>query len=112
MCLGPALIEKGGAMYGVLLLPFHGEPTLVSSFRSRGEFLAAMNLDDSPEGWQAALEYERAVYEIVSPGEIEGVLREVSASFPDTFEGCAILIVEWVDTHGANSILPEGATSE
>ena len=27
--------RKGGAMYGVLLLPFHGEPTLVSSFRSR-----------------------------------------------------------------------------
>jgi hypothetical protein len=99
-------------MYGVLLLPFHGEPTLVSSFRSRREFLAAMSLEDSPEGWQAALEYERAVYEILSPVEIEGVLREVSASFPDLFEGCAILIAEWVDTQSANSILPEEVTSE
>ena len=43
-------------MYGVLLLPFHGEPTLVSSFRSRREFLAAMSLEDSPEGWEAALQ--------------------------------------------------------
>lgn len=99
-------------MYGVLLLPFHGEPTLVSSFRSRREFLAAMNLDDTPEGWQAALQYERAVYEIVNAAEIEGILREVSASFPDTFEGCAILIAEWVDTQSSNAILPEGARSE
>jgi hypothetical protein len=99
-------------MYGVLLLPFHGEPTLVSSFRSRAEFLAAMSLEDSAEGWEAALQYERAVYEIMNPAEIEVVLREVSATFPDSFEGCAILIAEWVDTQRANAILPEGATSE
>jgi len=99
-------------MYGVLLLPFHGEPTLVSSFSSRREFLQAMNLEDSPEGWEAALQYERAVYEILSPAEIEVVLREVSATFPDSFEGCAILIAEWVDTQKSNSILPEGVTSE
>jgi len=99
-------------MYGVLLLPFHGEPTLVSSFRSRREFLQAMNLEDSPEGWEAALQYERAVYEILNPAEIEVVLREVSATFPDSFEGCAILIAEWVDTQRSNSILPEGVTSE
>ena|ERR1019366_6582844 len=99
-------------MYSVLLLPFHGEPTLVSSFRSRREFLEAMSLEDSPEGWQAALQYERAVYEIVNPAEIEVVLREVSASFPDSFEGCAILIAEWVDTQRANSSVPEEVTSE
>ena len=99
-------------MYGVLLLPFHGEPTLVSSFRSRREFLVAMSLEDSPEGWQAALQYERAVYEIVSPAEIEVVLREVSASFPDLFEGCAIQVAEWVDRQNVNSILPEEVSSE
>ncbi|HLI79580.1 MAG TPA: hypothetical protein VKV03_06335 [Candidatus Binataceae bacterium] len=84
----------------------------MASFRSRSEFLAAMSLDDSPEGWEAALSYERAVYEIVSPAEIEGVLREVSASFPDSFEGCAIQIAEWVDTQSANSTAPEGVASE
>jgi len=99
-------------MYGVLLLPYHGEPTLVASFRSRSEFLAAMNLEDSQDGWEAALRYERAVYEIANPGEIEGVLREVSASFPDSFEGCAIQIAEWVDTQSVNSILPEEVASE
>ncbi|HVN28520.1 MAG TPA: hypothetical protein VMT64_08550 [Candidatus Binataceae bacterium] len=99
-------------MYGVLLLPFHGEPTLVASFRSRGEFLAAMNLEDSEEGWRAALQYERAVYEILSAAEIEGVLREVSASFPDSFEGCAIQIAEWVDSQSVNSILPDEVASE
>jgi hypothetical protein len=99
-------------MYGVLLLPFHGEPSLVSSFRSRREFLAAMNLDDSPEGWQSAVQYERAVYEIVSPAEVEVVLREVSASFPDLLEGCAMQLAEWVDTQSANSVLPEEVTPE
>jgi hypothetical protein len=99
-------------MYAVLLLSFHGDPTLVSSFGSRREFLQAMNLEDSPEGWEAALRYERAVYEIVSAAEIEVVLREVSSTFPDSFEGCAILIAEWVDTQKSNSILPEGASSE
>jgi hypothetical protein len=99
-------------MYGVLLLPFHGEPTLVGAFRSRGEFLAAMNLEDSPEGWEAALQYERAVYEIVSPAEIEAVLREVSATFPDSFEGCAIQIAEWVDTQSANAVPPGEVASE
>ena len=99
-------------MYGVLLLPFHGEPTLVASFRSRREFHAAMNLEDSPEGWQAALQYERAVYEIANPAQIEGVLREVSASYPDLFEGCAIQIAEWVDTQSINAILPEEVASE
>jgi hypothetical protein len=99
-------------MYGVLLLPFHGEPTLVCSFRSRREFLAAMSLEDSPEGWEAALRYERAVYEIVNPAEIEVVLRDVSASFPDSFEGCAIQIAEWVDTQSATSNQPDELTSE
>ena len=42
----------------------------------------------------------------------EGVLREVSASFPDLFEGCAIQIAEWVDSQNVNSILPEETTSE
>src|SRR5580693_1914318 len=69
---------KGGAMYGVLLLPFHGEPTLVTSFSSRREFLLAMSLEDSAGGWQTAGQYERAVYEIASAAEIEGILREVS----------------------------------
>jgi hypothetical protein len=99
-------------MYGVLLLPFHGEPTLVAAFRSRGEFLAAMNLENSPEGWQSAVQYERAVYEIVSPAEIEAVLREVSCTFPDLFEGCAIQIAEWVDTQSANSVPPGEGASE
>jgi signal recognition particle subunit SRP54 len=44
--------------------------------------------------------------------QIEGVLREVSASFPDSFEGCAIQIAQWVDTQNVNSILPEEVASE
>ena len=99
-------------MYAVLLLPFHGEPTLVSSFGSRREFLEAMGLEDTPEGWEAALQYERAVYEILDATEIEQILREVSSTFPDSFEGCAILIAEWVDTQKSNSIRPDGVSSE
>ncbi len=91
-------MEKGGAMYGVLLLPFHGEPTLVSSFRLARRIPRGDEPRGQPEGWEAALQYERAVYEIVESSRDRGVLREVSATFPDTFEGCAILIAEWVDT--------------
>ena len=94
-------------MYGVLLLPFHGEPTLVTSFPSRRELLHAMSLEDSAAGWQTAGQYERAVYEINSAAQIEEILREVSANFPDSFEACAIQLAQWIDSQSAASNLPE-----
>jgi hypothetical protein len=94
-------------MYGVLLLPFHGEPTLVTSFSSRRELLLAMSLEDTAAGWQTAGQYERAVYEITSAAEIEEILREVSANFPDSFEVCAIQLAQWIDSQSAGFNLPE-----
>jgi hypothetical protein len=85
-------------VYGVLLLPFHGEPSLVTAFASRRDFLKAMGLEDCPRDWAAARKYERAVYEMTSPAEVEAVMREVSAEFPDSFEACAIRLAEWVES--------------
>jgi len=89
-------------MYVVLLVPYHGEASLVTAFDSRREFLHAMNLEDSPKGWAEARRYERGVFEITSAPEIESVLREVSSSFPDYFEACALRIAEWVERQGAD----------
>jgi hypothetical protein len=94
-------------MYGVLLLPFHGEPTLVTSFPSRRDLLLAMSLEDTAAGWRTAGQYERAVYEITSAPEIEGILREVSTNFPDSFEACAIQLAEWIDSQSASSNVRE-----
>ena len=94
-------------MYAVLFLPFHGEPTLVASFSSRRELLRAMNLDDTAAGWKTARQYERAVYEITCPEEIDAVLREISTTYPDSFEGSAVQIAEWVDTQSPTSVFME-----
>lgn len=85
-------------MYGVLVLPFHGEPSLITAFSSRRDFLKAMGLEDGPRDWAAARKYERAVFEMTSPAEVEAVLREVSVDFPDSFEACAIRLADWVDS--------------
>ena len=94
-------------MYAVLFLPFHGEPTLVASFSSRRELLRAMNLENNAEGWRTARQYERAVYEITRPEEIDAVLREISTTYPDSFEGSAVQIAEWVDTQSSPSSFVE-----
>jgi|SRR5277367_1449129 len=83
-------------MYAVLLVSYHGEPTLVTDFASRREFLRAMDLDDGPGGWIAACQHERAVFEITCAAEVESVMREVSESFPDMFESCAAEIAQWL----------------
>lgn len=90
-------LEK--AMYAVLLVSYHGEPTLVTDFASRQEFLKAMDLDDSPSGWLAACRHERAVFEITAPDQVETVMREVSETFPDMFETCAAEIAHWLRMH-------------
>ncbi len=99
-------------MYGVLLLPFHGEPSLVSSFPSRREFLEAMSLENTPSGWKKARLYERAVYEITSTAEIEAVLDEVSSTYPDSFENCALQIAQWIAMQTPNSDPREELSSE
>ena len=95
-------------MYVVLLVPYHGEASLVTAFSSRREFLSAMNLEDSPKGWAEARRYERGVFEITSALEIESVLREVSSSFPDYFEACALSIAEWVESQAAEAVRDPG----
>ena len=99
-------------MYAVLFLPFHGEPTLVASFSSRRELLGAMNLEDTPRGWAQARQYERAVYEITCPTQIDGILREISNSYPDSFEGSAVQIAEWVDSQSPSSRFMEELSLE
>jgi hypothetical protein len=84
-------------VYGVLVLPYHGEPSLITAFPSRQEFLKAMGLADGATDWAAARKYERAVFEITSAAEVEEVMREVSTEFPDTFEACALRLAEWID---------------
>ncbi len=85
-------------MYGVLVLPYHGEPSLITAFTSRRDFLKAMGLEDGPREWAAARKYERAVFEMTSVAEVEAVLREVSTDFPDSFEPCALRLAEWVES--------------
>lgn len=85
-------------MYGVLLLPYHGEPSLITAFASRRDFLKAMGLEDGPRGWAAARKYERAVFEMTSAAEVEAVLRDVSTDFPDSFEACALRLAQWIES--------------
>ena len=95
-------------MYVVLLVPYHGEAALVTAFNSRREFLIATNLENSPTGWAEACRYERAVFEITSAQQIEGVLHEVSSYYPDYFDACAVRIAEWVEHQAVDAVRTPG----
>lgn len=82
-------------MYAILLLPEHGDVTLVTEFSSRREFLSAMGLPDTPRGWKSAIEYERAVYEITGPDQIDPILEEIWSSATHRYSSCANELSNW-----------------
>jgi hypothetical protein len=83
-------------VYAIVLLPFHGDVSLVTAFASRREFMRAMNLSDDAEAWSEAKRYERAVFEITTPDDVKQVIEEVWFSFPDRYEQTATLLTKWV----------------
>lgn len=83
-------------MYAILLLPFHGDVTLITTFASRLEFMCAMNLPDDADAWSEAQRYERAVFEITTPDDVKQVIEDVWFSFPDRYEQTATLLTKWV----------------
>ncbi len=88
-------------MYAVLILPEHGEVTLATEFSCRREFLAAMGYPDTPEGWNSAIEYERAVFEITNPDQVQPVLEEVWSSITHHYDACVRALSLWASTDPA-----------
>lgn len=82
-------------MYAVLILPEHGDVTLVTEFSSRGEFLAAMGFAETPEGWNSATEFERAVFEITNPDQVQPILEEVWSSMTHHYDACVRQLSLW-----------------
>ncbi len=82
-------------MYAVLILPEHGDVSLVTEFSSRGEFLAAMGLEETPAGWNSAIHFERAVFEITSPDQVQAILEEVWASSTHHYDACVRQLSLW-----------------
>jgi hypothetical protein len=89
-------LEGGLSVYAILLLPFHGDVTLITTFASRREFLRAMDLPDELEAWSEAKRYERAVFEMITPDDVKQVIEDVWFSFPDRYEQTATLLTKWV----------------
>ncbi len=82
-------------MYAVLILPEHGEVTLATEFSSRREFLSAMGHPDTPEGWNSATQFERAVFEITGPDQVQPVLEEVWSSSTHHYDACVRMLSLW-----------------
>lgn len=82
-------------MYVVLILPQHGDVVLVTEFSSRREFLAAMGYPETPEGWNSAIEFERAVFEITGAEQVQPLLEEVWASISHHYDACVRALSLW-----------------
>lgn len=82
-------------MYALLLIPKQGVPGFMTMYDSREDFLATMQLRNTPDGWREAAGPYRVILEIASTDRIPQVLRRVKLVAPDQYDRCRRLLERW-----------------
>ena len=78
-------------MYALLIIRHSKPPELLTIFRSREEFVAAVGLRNTEETWQAATKTFRAVYELRDERDFANALEVIRDAYPDEYEACRAL---------------------
>ncbi len=79
-------------MYALIILRHSKPPELLTIFKDRNDFIAALGLRKKPEPWQAATKAFRAVYEVRDENEFVHSLEAIRVEHPDQFDACHALL--------------------
>ncbi len=69
-------------MYALIILRHRKPPELLTIFKDRNEFIAAVGQRKSPEPWRAATKAFRAVYEVHDDVEFANSLEAIRVEHP------------------------------
>jgi hypothetical protein len=79
-------------MYALIILRHKKSPELLTIFKDREDFVAAVGLKNTPDSWRAATKAFRAVYEVRDESEFATFLETIQAEHPDEYEACHALL--------------------
>lgn len=78
-------------MYALIILRHRKPPELLTIFKDRNDFIAALGFRKIAEPWHAATKAYRAVYEVRDEGEFARSLERIRLEHPDEFDACHAL---------------------
>lgn len=78
-------------MYALIILRHRKPPELLTIFKDRDDFIAALGLKNNDESWREATKAFRAVYEVRDESEFASSLETIRAEYPDEYDACHAL---------------------
>ena len=79
-------------MYALIILRHRKPPELLTIFRNREDFVAALGFKKESDPWLAATKAFRAVYEVHDVAEFARRLEVIRTEHPQDFEACHVLL--------------------
>jgi hypothetical protein len=79
-------------MYAIMILRHRQPPQLLTIFKDRNDFLAAVGSEKCDDSWREATKAFRAVYEVHDEGEFATSLEAIRAEHPDDYAACQLLL--------------------
>lgn len=79
-------------MYALLILRHRKPPELLTVFKDRNEFIAAVGLRKAAEPWHHATKAFRAVYEVRDESDFVRSLEAIRTEHPDAYDACHVLL--------------------
>jgi len=79
-------------MYALIILRHRKPPELLTIFKSREEFVAALGFRKNDNPWSAATKAFRAVFEVRDEGDFARSLETIRTEHPQDFEACHALL--------------------
>jgi hypothetical protein len=79
-------------MYALIILRHRKPPELLTIFKDRNEFVAAVGQRKSAEPWREATKAFRAVYEVRDDAEFADSLEAIRIEHPDQYDACHVLL--------------------
>jgi len=87
-------------MYALLILRHRKPPELLTVFKDRNEFIAAVGLTKSAEPWREATKAFRAVYEVRDDAEFASSLEAIRVENPDAYDAGHLLLRKYQIPNG------------
>jgi hypothetical protein len=79
-------------MYALIILRHGKSPELLTIFKDRDDFIAALGFKNNAESWRVATKAFRAVYEVHDESEFASSLETIRLEHPDEYESCYALL--------------------
>jgi hypothetical protein len=87
-------------MYALIILRHGKPPELLTIFKDRDDFIAALGFKSEPESWRVATKAFRAVYEVRDESEFANSLELIRVEHPDEYDACHALLRKFLIPNG------------